>query len=116
MVPKNNGKRNRTRGHSYERKIAQEFREMGWEKACTTRYASRMRDDQKVDIFDVDPFNVQCKATNKRIDYKQVLSEMPKDTNYNVILNKLTGKGEFVIMSKEDFYEIVNSLKKEKII
>jgi hypothetical protein len=116
MVPKNNGKRNRTRGHSYERKIAQEFREMGWEKACTTRYASRMRDDQKVDIFDVDPFNVQCKATNKCINYKQVLSEMPNDNNYNVVFNKLTGKGDFVIMVKEDFYELISTLKIEGIL
>jgi len=116
MTPKNNGKRNRTRGHSYERRIAQEFREIGWEKACTSRYASRMKDDQKVDICFVEPFNIQCKATNKGINYKQILGEMVQDENWNVIFNKLTGKGEFVIMSKEDFYDIIQSLKREKII
>ena len=55
MQPKNNGKRNRTRGHNFERQIALEFRELGWKTACTTRYASRMRDDQKVDIFQTNP-------------------------------------------------------------
>lgn len=115
MNPKNNGKRNRTRGHSYERQIAKEFRDAGWSSACTTRYASRMKDDQKIDIFDTNPFNVQCKATNKCINYHQILQEMPKDLNYNVIFNKLTSKGEFVIISKEDFYELINMLKDNNI-
>lgn len=116
MKPKNNGKRNRTRGHNYERQIAQEFRELGWQTACTTRYASRMRDDQKVDIFETNPLNIQCKATNKCINYQQILKEMPNDANYNVVLNKLTGKGEFVIISKEDFYELISMLKNNSII
>lgn len=116
MKSKNNGKRNRNRGHSYERSISKEFRDMGWENACTTRYASRMKDDQKIDIFDVDPFNVQCKATNKCINYKKVISEMPQDFNYNVVFNKLTGKGDFVMLEKKDFYELIMMLKENNIL
>lgn len=116
MIPKNNGKRNRTRGLSYERSIASQFRELGWEKACTSRYASRMKDDQKIDLCFTEPFNIQCKATDKCVNYKKIMDEMHQDENWNVIFNKLTGKGEFVIMSKEDFYDIIQSLKREQII
>ena len=116
MKTKNNGKRNRTRGLSYERSIASQMRDLGWDKACTSRYASRMKDDQKVDICFVDPFNIQCKATDKCVNYREVLGEIVQDQNWNVVFNKVTGKGEYVIMEKSDFYEIISSMKREGII
>lgn len=116
MTLKNMGKRNRTRGHAFERKTAQEWRDMGWHEACTTRYSSRKKDDQKIDIDNTEPFNLQCKATNKSVNYQKELAKMPKDTNHNLILSKITGKGEFVIMKKEDFYEMLQGMRREGVL
>ncbi|MGV6830284.1 MAG: hypothetical protein ACWA5P_01820 [bacterium] len=102
----------RNKGHSYERKLALEFREMGWENCKTSRFASKMLDDMKVDLFATEPFNVQAKAVERLSPgYHDILKSMPKDENYNVVFHKRNHKGEVVSMMKEDFYEILGMLK-----
>ncbi|MGR3220044.1 MAG: hypothetical protein ACUZ8H_09550 [Candidatus Anammoxibacter sp.] len=44
------GKTSRNKGHSYERKIRQEFIALGWDKCNTSRCESKMTDDAKVDL------------------------------------------------------------------
>ena len=106
----------RTKGHNFERKIAKEMRELGWEDAATSRYVSQELDDAKVDIARTDPFNIQCKAYKNNPQYTKILAEMPADQNYNLVFHKKPREGEFVIMKKEDFYEILRVLRVEKII
>jgi hypothetical protein len=101
------GKRNRRAGHDYERKIAKEMRALGWVSAITSRYGSREKDDKKVDIMNVDPFNIQCKSVQRPVKYIALLDEMPNDFNFNVIFHKLLHKGEYVILKKEDFYTLI---------
>jgi hypothetical protein len=56
------GKTNRTKGHNLEREIARMFRdELGFKFAKTSRLASRMLDNCKVDIAGI-PFLIQTKA------------------------------------------------------
>ena len=98
------GKRNRRAGHDYERQIAKELRHLGFINCRTSRYASKMLDDLKVDLTYTNPFNIQCK-NSLRINYKETLSEMPDDHNYNVIFHKCRRK-EYVIMDKASFIEI----------
>lgn len=54
----------RQKGHNFEREIAQQFRELGWEDAMTTR-AARGGDwshtDDGMDLVGTGPFLVQCK-------------------------------------------------------
>ncbi len=54
----------RTKGHSFEREIARQFQEMGWDDAMTKR-AARGGDwsttDDGIDIVNVEPFAIQCK-------------------------------------------------------
>lgn len=54
----------RKKGHDFEREIAQQFRELGWEDAMTTR-AARGGDwshtDDGIDLVNTEPFAVQCK-------------------------------------------------------
>lgn len=101
----------RVKGHAYERKLAKEFRDLGWIDCKTSRYESRMIDDLKVDLTNTKPFNIQAKAVERLGSYHKILDEMPKDTNYNLIFHKRNNKGEVVVMSKDDFYELVNMLK-----
>ena len=107
----------RNKGNSYERQLAKEFREFGFEDCKTSRYESKMLDDMKVDLTNTGIFNVQAKAVERLSPtYHEILSSMPKDTNYNVIFHKRNRKGEVVVMTKEDFYEIMEMLIKLDII
>jgi hypothetical protein len=106
----------RTKGHNYERQIAKEMRELGWPDAATSRYVSQELDDQKVDIARTDPFNIQCKAYKNNPQYTKILSEMPEGANYNIVFHKKPRQGEFVIMKKEDFYELLRAMRVEKIL
>ncbi|MCD4697863.1 MAG: hypothetical protein K8S16_16680 [Bacteroidales bacterium] len=109
------GKTARTKGHNYERKIRREFIEIGFSDCNTSRYESIKRDQAKVDLCNTGVFNIQCKAVEKGINYQKLLSEMPQETNYNIILHKKNRK-EIAVLSKADFYELLNMLIKNKII
>lgn len=100
----------RNKGNSYERKLAKEWRELGFETK-TSRYESKMLDDMKVDLTNTGFFNVQAKAVERLSpSYHEILDSMPKDNNYNVIFHKRNRKGEVVVMTKDDFYELVQML------
>lgn len=72
----NLGKRNRTAGFNLERRIAKKFRDSGFEFAKTSRQASRLLDDSKVDIAFV-PFLPQCKKGYARgLNYSEIIKEM----------------------------------------
>ena len=103
------GKRNRRKGHDFERKIVNEFIKMGWGNACTSRAESRNTDNKKIDICYTEPYNIQCKVTQRAV-YTKILKEMPADTdNINVLFQKVKSDGEYVIIKKEDFYKIIDS-------
>jgi len=106
----------RKRGNNYEVLIAKQFRELGWEKSCTARAESRNADSQKRDIMFVQPFRIQCKCRNNFSSPVNDLKEMPQDEEYNLIFQKVVGVGEYIVMGKSDFYELIIMLKKEKII
>jgi len=60
--------------------------------------------------------NIQAKATESTPSYHSLLKEMPDDNNYNVIFHKRNNRGEVVVLSKEDFYQIIEMLKFNGII
>ena len=104
-------------GHNYERKIAKEFRDMGFHRAATSRATSRIMDDAKIDINGV-PYNIQCKAVKTGLNVFTVLDDMesciPKmvperDVYVNVVFHKKEGE-EVVVLRKEDFYRIIKKL------
>lgn len=54
----------RAKGHSWERKIAEDFRELGWQDSITTRQARGgdwSKTDNGKDLANTDPFYVQAK-------------------------------------------------------
>ena len=75
-----NLKRNRTRGHDYERLIANELRELGFPGIVTSRLESKKMDDSKVDLVDTEGklyFYPQLKATINTPDYFGIAKECP---------------------------------------
>jgi len=104
----------RNKGHNYERKIRKELREMGWRACETSRYANRALDDQKVDLANTDPYQIQCKAVERGINYHDLLGEMPKNAKINCVFHKKNRK-EVVVLSKQDFYNLICQQKKKNL-
>lgn len=104
-------------GHNYERKIAKEFRDMGFHRAATSRATSRIMDDAKIDVNGV-TYNIQCKAVKSGLNVFLVLEDMeesipklvPEREDYvNVVFHKKE-KDEVVVLRKEDWYLIIKKL------
>jgi len=55
------GKQNRTMGHNGERFYARVFRAIGFDKCKTSRQASRLHDDSKIDLV-FNELNIQIKT------------------------------------------------------
>lgn len=71
-------KTNRTKGHNYERKLTNLYKEAGFIDALTSRNCDRVLDSCKVDIAKV-PFYPQCKAGYPAMsvnDYIKIFMEM----------------------------------------
>ena len=115
------GKRNRNVGHSLERRIAKKFRDIGYEFAKTSRQASRLLDDSKVDIAYV-PYLVQCKkGYNKGLNYTSILLEIKEAVKKNfppdekvhnypiVIIHDKGAKSEekLVVIEESTFWKLI---------
>jgi len=112
-MKKNNS---RSVGHTYERQLRLELIGLGWDKCHTSRYASRETDDANVDFVNTPPFNIQAKRWKSAPSYQGILSSMPNDGNYNVVIHKRPNKGEVVVMSKETFYALIEKLRFNGVI
>ena len=120
----------RTKGHNWERQIVKMLRdELGFEFAKTSRFASRILDNCKVDIAGV-PFLIQAKAgyEKNRPKADEIFKEIeenlkknfPKDDPVHsfpkVLIHKLNGKHKFhnlVTMPYDDFKYLLLKIKKE---
>jgi len=106
----------RIKGHSYERRIMNELNELKVfnNTIYTSRFASKMLDDAKVDLYGTDGYNLQLKAVetmtmNKMIE---IIGEMPNDSNKNIVMRKINNKPEVVVMLKNDFYDMLVEIKR----
>jgi hypothetical protein len=120
------GKTNRTKGHNLEREIARMLRdECGLKFAKTSRLASRILDNCKVDIAGV-PYLIQAKAgyakarPKAELIFKEIedalLENFPKEdpvhTYPKILIHKIDGKHKYhnlVTMPYNDFkYLLLN--------
>lgn len=122
-----NGKTSRTKGHNLEREVARMFRdELGYKFAKTSRLASRLLDDCKIDISGV-PFCIQTKSGYDKARPKpdEIFEEMEKLLIKNfpetdpvqkypkILIHKLDGRKKkynfFVTLNYDDFkYLLLN--------
>lgn len=118
---------NRTKGHNFERYLAKLFRELGYTFCKTSRQASRLLDDSKVDLAFI-PYNVQAKAVKANINYQELLRSMdealvknfpPNDPqqNYPKIIFHKKGRKKYesvVIMEEKEFIKLLKEVKNDK--
>lgn len=113
----------RQRGNTYERKIVNELKDLGFKDVITSRAESRNMDAKKVDVFGKSlPVNIQCKNTKdnfKVADYYIENEEIFPDDKPLVIFHKKTKKantkfitqGEYVYMKKSTFYDLLKHVE-----
>jgi hypothetical protein len=108
------GVRNRRKGHTLERNVAKLFRDLGFERACTTREGSRLMDNAKLDVCYV-PFNVQCKAVEAHIDYQALTEEVrngvktlvPEREKFPIMIFHKRKRKINVILSLDEFKKLI---------
>ena len=121
---KGRGNYSRQKGHRYELKIIKELNTLyNTTSLVSSRSESKRTDDAGVDIVDKDnilSFYVQCKNTqatpNPTLIDKCKLKDKPLVIFWNKQVKKETNcisEGEFVMMKKDFFYEILNKIEKE---
>lgn len=103
------GKRSRTKGHSYERKVADAFRNVGYEKACR-KLEYQLADCDGVDLKNTGPFRVQCKRYK---DYAPIskIEEIQDPTGIPLLITKGDRKPDMVVMKAQDFFEMLGVLR-----
>jgi hypothetical protein len=120
----------RAKGHNLEREIVRMFKEeLDMKFAKTSRFASKILDDCKVDIAGV-PFLVQTKAgySKNRPKADQIFKEIeesllinfppsdPIHTYPKVLIHKINGRNKYhnlVTMPYDDFKYLLKKIKNE---
>ena len=116
---------NRRKGITFEHTIMKEITKLGY-TVRSSRELSKYYDDKGVDILDDPegdskfPHHIQCKSTSTRVKYEELFSKFTLKDKPLVIIHKFTKKaktnfislGEFVIMSKETYYNLINESKR----
>lgn len=93
----------RTKGHDFERRMAEKLREV-WPECYTTRFKGTLwLDHCGVDLVGTTGFNIQLKAMERTPAYHDILNYMPKGENKNIIIHKRNNKGIVVAMGLDDF-------------
>lgn len=119
--------KNRTKGHNFERYLAKVFRDLGFTYCKTSRQASRILDDSKVDLAFI-PYNVQAKAVLATINYHDLLLSMESSLNENfppgdpqinypkMIFHRRGRRkyDKFVIMQEDEFIDLLKKLEDAK--
>ena len=99
----------RTKGHDFERAMAEKLRSI-WPECFTTRFkGSLWLDHCGVDLVGTPGFNIQLKATERPPSYHDILDYMPKGQNKNIIIHKRNHKGSVVVMRLDDFLELMRN-------
>lgn len=118
------GSLNRKRGHRYELKLINELKEITHNtNLCSSRSESKKLDNQKIDIADPDnilAFYVQAKCSQSVPQIKKINEEVgKKDKPLAIFWNVQEAKeskqislGEYVIIPKEFFYDLIKDLYK----
>jgi len=111
------GKRNRQRGNEYERRIAKELNDIGFQ-VVTSRSESKRADDNKIDLIDLSnklPVQLQLKRVTSTPQYFKIREESTvPNRNFALLWNKqknvngrFMSEGEVVILDKLMFYQLI---------
>lgn len=107
-------KLSRTKGHSYEREIAKEFREMGFPNA-ERQLEYQISEALGVDLKHTDPFLVQCKRGRKWASISKIKEiKRSSDEHIPLLITKGDREESVVVMYLKDFKEVIKQTKQKE--
>lgn len=114
------GKQNKRKGNSFELKVANDFKSLGF-NTVTARSESKRTDDNKIDIIDLDnklPCNIQTKYTTNFPNYFTISDQCSDKTLPFCIIWKKAIKGKnspgtLACIPYEFFLDLIKHYKKE---
>jgi hypothetical protein len=106
------GRYSRRKGHDFERRVAKDLREIGYEDA-RRGLQSQGGEEMPPDVI-APPFAIQCKNHAKKVHYRKAMEqaegECPKG-HYPVVVVKEGRQKPLVIMTYEDWLDLVRQMK-----
>lgn len=106
------GKKSRTKGHQFERDIANDFKEMGWDSA---RRQLEYQEGLGVDLENTYPFQVQCKRYKDYCPISKIEEVNPDKGEIPMLITKGDRKKAVCVMYWEDVQEMIERLRYYKI-
>ena len=106
----------RKKGIRYELEVVKRYKEIWYENAKTSRFASKMTDDKWVDIMEVDPYLPQCKNYKSNFSVKQaidLIKRIKKEfKNWVPLIHvRITEKRKsVVVLDEQDFFNLLENL------
>lgn len=103
---------NRTKGHSFERQIAKEMRELGW-KDCITKRQARGGDwslsDDGRDLVGTPGLAIQTKrmAAYCSVTTIEEIIDYPKENEIRIVVTKANNKPTMCILPWEDLKKLI---------
>lgn len=110
------GKHSRDKGLNFERLIAREFRELGWEEAKRHLEVQGYLDELGIDLDNTYPFKIQCKRNKGYAPVNKIEEVNIENGYYSMLITKADGKPAVACMYWDDMKELLQILKKEEII
>jgi hypothetical protein len=101
------GKAQRVKGADEERRVAKLYNKVGFKKA--RRNLTQYQESDGCDIEGVEPFIPQCKC-GKTVNWINAYREAAgsaSETQYPVAHVHLDRVGKYVVLSEEDYFEII---------
>lgn len=106
------GKRSRTKGHGFERVIAQLFREAGFPEA-RRKLEYHLNDCNGVDLQFCGPYAIQCKALRQYPAINTISEIKTNDPDMvHVLIAKADNKKPVAVLYLDDFMDMVASLSR----
>jgi hypothetical protein len=103
------GKLSRTKGHSFERKVAALFREIYPRARRQLEY--HPDDALGVDIQDCGPFLIQCKRGRKYHSLSAIEEVQTRPGGIPALITKGDDKEEIIALYLKDFLDIIKKLE-----
>ena len=95
----------RNKGNSFERKIMNELKELGYD-CLTARNESKRLDDAGVDLVDNTPFYFQLKKTERLPNLHQIIKDMPSE-KIRTIIHCKNNSNPLITMEWKDFKKLL---------
>jgi hypothetical protein len=100
----------RTKGNNFERFVVDFYKALGYNRALSSRWGSRIMDDAKIDLCNI-PFNVQCKAVEAKINYTTLTADIkteikklvPEREPYPILIFHKRNRKVEVVFTLEEF-------------